>query len=161
MRIRHGEDRLVSILSPTATSMSPAGHWYTAGRGGKAVQDNRSDLRRLRKALSDTSPLYTGSRGGYTGRFGWGGWTRTNTIRINSAVSYQLDHAPVFGHINIRCKGLVHVLGHGRKLLCCLGASFGASWNLWNGPGEALNGGEGVGRGKVRIPHSHGDAFVP
>ena len=27
-------------------------------------------------------------------RFGWGGWTRTNTVLINSEVSYQLDHAP-------------------------------------------------------------------
>ena len=27
-------------------------------------------------------------------KYGWGGWTRTNTIRINSAVSYRLDHAP-------------------------------------------------------------------
>ena len=25
---------------------------------------------------------------------GWGGWTRTNTVLINSEVSYQLDHAP-------------------------------------------------------------------
>jgi hypothetical protein len=25
---------------------------------------------------------------------GWGGWTRTNTILINSEVSYRLDHAP-------------------------------------------------------------------
>ena len=29
------------------------------------------------------------------GKFGWGGWTRTNTVLINSEVSYQLDHAPV------------------------------------------------------------------
>ncbi len=28
------------------------------------------------------------------GRIGWGGWTRTNTVLINSEVSYQLDHAP-------------------------------------------------------------------
>jgi hypothetical protein len=28
------------------------------------------------------------------GGFGWGGWTRTNTVLINSEVSYQLDHAP-------------------------------------------------------------------
>lgn len=27
-------------------------------------------------------------------RLGWGGWTRTNTVLINSEVSYQLDHAP-------------------------------------------------------------------
>ena len=27
-------------------------------------------------------------------RFGWGGWTRTNTVLINSEVPYQLDHAP-------------------------------------------------------------------
>ena len=26
--------------------------------------------------------------------FGWGGWTRTNTVLINSEVPYQLDHAP-------------------------------------------------------------------
>ena len=29
------------------------------------------------------------------GKNGWGGRTRTFTIRINSAVSYRLDHAPV------------------------------------------------------------------
>src|SRR5271163_1015045 len=29
------------------------------------------------------------------GKFGWGERTRTSTIRINSAVSYRLDHAPV------------------------------------------------------------------
>src|SRR5579862_3219542 len=28
------------------------------------------------------------------GTIGWGGWTRTNTVLINSEVSYQLDHAP-------------------------------------------------------------------
>ncbi len=28
------------------------------------------------------------------GKFGWGGRIRTYTIRINSAVSYRLDHAP-------------------------------------------------------------------
>ena len=28
---------------------------------------------------------------------GWGGWTRTNTVLINSEVSYQLDHAPTSG----------------------------------------------------------------
>ena len=28
------------------------------------------------------------------GKFGWGGWTRTNTVLINSEVPYQLDHAP-------------------------------------------------------------------
>jgi hypothetical protein len=28
------------------------------------------------------------------GIFGWGGRIRTYTIRINSAVSYRLDHAP-------------------------------------------------------------------
>ena len=27
-------------------------------------------------------------------KIGWGGRTRTSTIRINSAVSYRLDHAP-------------------------------------------------------------------
>ena len=26
--------------------------------------------------------------------FGWGGWTRTNTVLINSEVPYRLDHAP-------------------------------------------------------------------
>jgi hypothetical protein len=25
---------------------------------------------------------------------GWGGWTRTNTVLINSEVPYRLDHAP-------------------------------------------------------------------
>ena len=31
---------------------------------------------------------------GQGGEVGWGGWTRTNTVLINSEVSYQLDHAP-------------------------------------------------------------------
>ena len=31
---------------------------------------------------------------------GWGGRIRTFTIRINSAVSYRLDHAPVNAHSN-------------------------------------------------------------
>ena len=60
------------------------------------------------------------------GRFGWGGRIRTYTIRINSAVSYRLDHAPVAGHFIIYCKILVHVLGHGRKLLSWPGASSSA-----------------------------------
>ena len=29
---------------------------------------------------------------------GWGGWIRTNTVCINSAASYQLDHAPIPMH---------------------------------------------------------------
>ena len=36
------------------------------------------------------------------GKSGWGGRIRTYTIRINSAVSYRLDHAPVVGHITIQ-----------------------------------------------------------
>jgi hypothetical protein len=32
-------------------------------------------------------------------RFGWGGWTRTNTVLINSEVSYQLDHAPAVARL--------------------------------------------------------------
>ena len=39
---------------------------------------------------------------------GWGGWTRTNTILINSEASYQLDHAPILFHISMQFKGLVH-----------------------------------------------------
>jgi hypothetical protein len=27
-------------------------------------------------------------------KVGWGGWTRTNTVLINSEVPYRLDHAP-------------------------------------------------------------------
>ena len=38
------------------------------------------------------------------GKIGWGGRTRTFTVRINSAVSYRLDHAPVVGQNTIRCK---------------------------------------------------------
>ena len=34
-------------------------------------------------------------------QFGWGGWTRTNTVLINSEVSYQLDHAPTEGFVPI------------------------------------------------------------
>src|SRR5215469_1980137 len=33
------------------------------------------------------------------GGSGWGGWIRTNTVCINSAASYQLDHAPIFSLI--------------------------------------------------------------
>ena len=31
---------------------------------------------------------------GLAERVGWGGWTRTNTVLINSEVPYRLDHAP-------------------------------------------------------------------
>jgi hypothetical protein len=47
------------------------------------------------------------------GRFGWGGRIRTYTIRINSAVSYRLDHAPTTRHNIIGVKSLVHVVGRG------------------------------------------------
>jgi hypothetical protein len=40
---------------------------------------------------------------------GWGGWTRTNTVLINSEVSYQLDHAPVIGDITIQGKSLLNM----------------------------------------------------
>ena len=33
-------------------------------------------------------------RGQRREKFGWGGWTRTNTVLINSEVPYRLDHAP-------------------------------------------------------------------
>jgi hypothetical protein len=72
---------------------------------------------------------------------GWGGRIRTSTIRINSAVSYRLDHAPVGGHITIRCNTLVDIGGVGRNLVSHAGASSGASWSLWNSPGQPLNGG--------------------
>ena len=29
-----------------------------------------------------------------SGKIGWGGWTRANTVVTNNVVSYQLDHAP-------------------------------------------------------------------
>jgi hypothetical protein len=48
---------------------------------------------------------------------GWGGWTRTNTVLINSEVSYQLDHAPVVGHITIQRKSLMNVGGSRLSLL--------------------------------------------
>ena len=38
----------------------------------------------------DEARLFRGQRW----EVGWGGWTRTNTVLINSEVSYQLDHAP-------------------------------------------------------------------
>jgi hypothetical protein len=38
--------------------------------------------------------------GGVLKSLGWGGRIRTFTIRINSAVSYRLDHAPVNAHSN-------------------------------------------------------------
>ena len=46
-------------------------------------------------------------------RFGWGGRIRTYTIRINSAVSYRLDHAPVVGHFTIQRKRLLNIGGSG------------------------------------------------
>ena len=92
---------------------------------------------------------------------GWGGRIRTFTIRINSAVSYRLDHAPEVGHITIRFNGLLRVGRYRQRLPVCARASSGASWSLWNGPNQSLNGCKSVGRGKVGIPHCHGNALVP
>jgi hypothetical protein len=61
---------------------------------------------------------------------GWGGWTRTNTVLINSEVPYQLDHAPVRVHITIQRKGLLKIDGFPLNLLDRAGASFGASWTV-------------------------------
>ena len=44
-------------------------------------------------------------------RFGWGGWTRTNTVLINSEVSYQLDHAPIPSYITMQTKDLLDIGG--------------------------------------------------
>jgi hypothetical protein len=81
---------------------------------------------------------------------GWGGWTRTNTILINSEVSYQLDHAPTLQHITLPRKDLLDIAQSGLGLLDWACASFGASWTLCNGSRQALNGCEGVGRGEYR-----------
>ena len=48
--------------------------------------------------LSYDSRLIQKVIAGANGAIGWGGWTRTNTVLINSEVSYQLDHAPT-GHL--------------------------------------------------------------
>ena len=37
---------------------------------------------------------------------GWGGWIRTTTVCINSAASYQLDHAPITKILPRTRKGL-------------------------------------------------------
>lgn len=44
----------------------------------------------------ETVPFRTGKLSLLEGDVsGWGGWIRTNTVCINSAASYQLDHAPI------------------------------------------------------------------
>lgn len=47
--------------------------------------------------VCDRNPAVTSIGGSASERVrtGWGGWIRTNTVCINSAASYQLDHAPV------------------------------------------------------------------
>ena len=71
---------------------------------------------------------------------GWGGWTRTNTVLINSEVPYRLDHAPTLGHITIHCKDLLNIGESVLNLLAASGASSGVSWSFCIGPGEPLNG---------------------
>src|ERR1700684_2115213 len=66
------------------------------------------------------------------GKFGWGGRTRTFTVRINSAVSYRLDHAPVVGQNTIplqeRTLGARRV-GLGRAQLAAQISLQRVSWN--------------------------------
>jgi hypothetical protein len=92
---------------------------------------------------------------------GWGGRIRTFTIRINSAVSYRLDHAPEVGNITIRSNDLLRMGQCRLRLAVCAGASSGASCGLGNGPNQPLNGCKSVGRGNVVVPHGHGNALVP
>jgi hypothetical protein len=47
---------------------------------------------------------------------GWGGWTRTNTVLINSEVSYQLDHAPTLQDITMLYKNLLDTAAAGLTL---------------------------------------------
>ena len=42
-------------------------------------------------------------------KVGWGGWTRTNTVLINSEVPYRLDHAPTLQNITTRYQDLVRL----------------------------------------------------
>ena len=91
---------------------------------------------------------------------GWGGWIRTTTVCINSAASYQLDHAPVEAHIIMRGKGLLHNGGFSSNFLKDAGASSGASWTLLLRLVEPLHGCQRVFRGKVRIPDGHPNALV-
>jgi hypothetical protein len=58
-------------------------------------------------------------------RVGWGGWTRTNTVLINSEVPYRLDHAPTLGHNTIRLKHLMEVSRSTLDLLNCVGFNSG------------------------------------
>jgi hypothetical protein len=60
---------------------------------------------------------------------GLGRWIRTTTVCINSAASYQLDHAPVEAHIIMRGKGLLHNDGFDFNPIKDVGASFGVSWS--------------------------------
>jgi hypothetical protein len=73
-------------------------------------------------------------------RLGWGGWTRTNTVLINSEVPYRLDHAPTLGHITIYCKDLLNMGQSDLGLLVCDSASSGVSWSYRITPAEPLNG---------------------
>src|SRR5262249_7598328 len=92
---------------------------------------------------------------------GWGGRIRTSTVCINSAASYQLDHAPAgYGNI-LQHKGLLDVGGFSLRLRYPLGATSGATRSSRIGPGQPFNSGQGVPRRKVRIAYRHADLPVP
>lgn len=73
-------------------------------------------MRGLRPTRLPLSYISSEVHGGYTRQLGdatssfsiekvgWGGWTRTNTVLINSEVSYQLDHAPIRKNHTTRLK---------------------------------------------------------
>jgi hypothetical protein len=53
------------------------------------------DYERFLAALGMTNlGVFLATNEGCATKIGWGGWTRTNTVLINSEVPYRLDHAP-------------------------------------------------------------------
>jgi hypothetical protein len=78
----------------------------------------------------------------HAGGIGWGGWTRTTTVLINSEVSYRLDHAPTLRQITIRCSDLLDIrqlwrgsLGGGTRLMSVGLARRPTAARMWPLPG--------------------------
>jgi hypothetical protein len=61
-------------------------------------RSNKSSNSIIRTSRRFPVPVRVIACGLLVGKIGWGGWTRTNTVLINSEVPYRLDHAPADSH---------------------------------------------------------------
>jgi hypothetical protein len=72
------------VLLPNSKKLLKAALCRDCGAIRGATREKRRRCKRAKSAAPEKAELGVG----------WGGRTRTSTIRINSAVSYRLDHAP-------------------------------------------------------------------